>query len=102
VPFSSKIPRSPQPRQNDERRKRFVNLFCEFARGIAQHLTRGAFSKDPVSDDRVAENVALCLLKFGGEFERDCKGEFAQFVAITKGSIGETRAQLIYRSTVGI
>jgi hypothetical protein len=38
---------------------------------------------------------------FGEGFERDGNREFAQFVSIAKGSIGETRAQLIYALDFG-
>jgi four helix bundle protein len=37
----------------------------------------------------------------GEGFERDGNREFTQFVSIAKGSIGETRAQLIYALDCG-
>ena len=38
----------------------------EYARGIAEHLNRGAFSKDPRANKRVAEDPVIGLLKFRG------------------------------------
>jgi four helix bundle protein len=73
----------------------------EFARGIAQHLTRGAFSKDPVLTTALRKTLLSVYSNFGEGFERDGNREFAQFVAIAKGSIDETRAQLIYALDCG-
>jgi four helix bundle protein len=73
----------------------------DFARGIAQHLNRGAFSKDPVLTTALRKTLLSVYSNFGEGFERDGNREFAQFVAIAKGSIGETRAQLIYALDCG-
>jgi 23S rRNA-intervening sequence protein len=61
----------------------------EFARGIAQHLTRGAFSKDPVLATALRKTLLSVYSNFGEGFERDGNREFAQFVSLAKGSIGE-------------
>jgi four helix bundle protein len=53
------------------------------------------------SDDRIAKTLLSVYSNFGEGFERDGNREFAQFVAIAKGSIGETRAQLIYALDFG-
>ena len=68
----------------------------EFARGVAGHLSRGAFAKDPVLTTELRKTLLSVYSNFGEGFERDGNREFAQFVSIAKGSIGETRAQLIY------
>jgi 23S rRNA-intervening sequence protein len=39
--------------------------------------------------------------KFGEGFERDGNREFVQFVSVSKGSIGELRAQLLYALDLG-
>ena len=41
------------------------------------------------------------IQNFGAGFERNGNREFAQFVSIAKGSIGETRAQLLYAVDFG-
>jgi four helix bundle protein len=73
----------------------------EYARGIAEHLNRGAFSKDPVLTNALRKTLLSAYSNFGEGFERDGNREFAQFVAIAKGSIGETRAQLIFALDFG-
>ena len=73
----------------------------EFARGIARHLSRGAFSGDPVLTTALRKTLLSVYSNFGEGFERDGNREFAQFVSIAKGSLGETRAQLIYALDFG-
>jgi four helix bundle protein len=73
----------------------------EYARGIAKHLNCGVFSKDPVLTNALRKTLLSVYSNFGEGFERDGNREFAQFVAIAKGSIGETRAQLIYALDFG-
>jgi four helix bundle protein len=73
----------------------------EFAQGVAVHLNRGAFSKDPVLTTALRKTLLSVYANFGEGFERDGNREFAQFVSIAKGSIGETRAQLIYALDFG-
>src|SRR5271165_1233066 len=69
--------------------------------GIARHLSRGAFSKDPVLTTALRKTLLSVYSNFGEGFERDGNREFAQFVSIAKGSLGETRAQLIYALDFG-
>ena len=57
--------------------------------------------KRSCSDDCVAENDVTIYSNFGEGFEHDGNREFAQFVSIAKGSIGESRAQLIYALDLG-
>jgi four helix bundle protein len=73
----------------------------EFAREIAGQLKRGAFCQDPVLTTALRKTLLSAYSNFGEGFERDGNREFAQFVAIAKGSIGETRAQLIYALDFG-
>jgi four helix bundle protein len=73
----------------------------EFARGIGRHLSRGAFSKDPVLTTALRKTLLSVYSNFGEGFERDGNREFAQFVSIAKRSIGETRAQLVYALDLG-
>ena len=73
----------------------------EFARGIAEYLNRGIFSKDPVLATSLRKTLLSVYSNMGEGFERDGNREFAQFVSIAKGSIGETRAQLIYALDCG-
>ena len=73
----------------------------DFARGVGKHLSRGAFSKDPVLTTALRKTLLSVYSNFGEGFERDGNREFAQFLSIAKGSIGETRAQLIYALDFG-
>jgi four helix bundle protein len=73
----------------------------DFARGIAGQLRRGAFSQDPVLTTALRKTLLSAYSNFGEGYERDGNREFAQFVSIAKGSIGETRAQLIYALDFG-
>jgi four helix bundle protein len=68
----------------------------DFARNIAAQLNRGTFSKDPVLSTALRKTLLSIYSNFGEGFERDGNREFAQFLAIAKGSIGEARGQLIY------
>jgi four helix bundle protein len=73
----------------------------EFARAIAAHLSRGAFASDPVLTNALRKTVLSIYSNFGEGFERDGNREFAQFISIATGSVGETRAQLIYALDFG-
>jgi four helix bundle protein len=73
----------------------------EFARGIAVHFNQGVFSKDPVLATSLRKTLLSVYSNLGDGFERDGNREFAQFVSIAKGSIGEIRAQLIYALDCG-
>jgi four helix bundle protein len=49
------------------------------------------------------ERAAISVLSnFAEGFERDGNAEFAQFLTISKGSIGELRGQLIFSLDVGL
>ena len=53
------------------------------------------------SNDSVRKTLLSVYSNFGEGLERDGNREFAQFVSIAKGSLGETRAQLIYALDFG-
>jgi four helix bundle protein len=73
----------------------------KFARGVATQLSRGAFASDPVLATALRKTLLSIYANFGEGFERDGNREFAQFVSIAKGSVGETRAQLMYAFDFG-
>ena len=71
-------------------------------RRLASICSRGAvFSRDPVLTTALRKTLLSVYSNFGEGFERDGNREFAQFVSIAKGSLGETRAQLIYALDFG-
>jgi len=73
----------------------------DFGREIAVYLSRGAFAKDPVLTTALRKTLLSVYSNIGEGFERDGNREFAQFVSIAKGSLGEIRAQLIYALDFG-
>ena len=54
----------------------------------------GAFSKDFALRDQIRRAGVSVLSNISEGFERSGSGEFAQFLAIAKGSTGEIKAQL--------
>jgi four helix bundle protein len=77
------------------------NRCREFARAIAVHFNQGVFSKDPVLATSLRKTLLSVYSNIGEGFELDGNREFAQFLSIAKGSIGEIRAQLIYALDCG-
>jgi four helix bundle protein len=73
----------------------------DFGREIAAYLSRGAFAKDPVLTTALRKTLLSVYSIIGEGFERNGNREFAQFVSIAKGSVGEIRAQLIYALDFG-
>jgi len=73
----------------------------EFVRAVAELLNGGAFSKDPVLVTQLRKTMLSIYSNFAEGFERDGNREFAQFISITKGSVGETRGQLLYALDFG-
>jgi len=73
----------------------------EFVRAVAELLNQGAFSKDPVLVTQLRKTMLSIYSNLAEGFERDGNREFAQFVSITKGSVGETRGQLLYALDFG-
>ena len=68
----------------------------EFARALKIPLQKGAFSKDPALVYQMRKALLSVYSNFTEGFERDGNREFAQYVSIAKGSVGEIRGQLIY------
>lgn len=68
----------------------------------ARHLTdviyrltkSGPFSKDFALRDQVRRACISIMSNIAEGFERDGAGEFAQFLSMAKGSVGELRSQL--------
>jgi len=56
--------------------------------------SKGAFSKDFALRDQIRRAGVSVLSNISEGFERSGSGEFAQFLAIAKGSLGEIKAQL--------
>src|SRR5215469_761024 len=52
--------------------------------------------------DQMERASISVLSNFAEGFEREGNSEFIQFLAISKGSIGELRAQLIYALDLGL
>ena len=73
----------------------------KFARGVGMQLSGGTFARDPVLATALRKTLLSIYANFGEGFERDGNREFAQFLSIAKGSIGETRAQLMYALDLG-
>src|SRR6266481_9864995 len=104
-------PVSAQRHRNHGLGNRFVNLFCvrrspftvrgsEFGvRG--SEFDRGTFSKDTVLAAQLRKTMLSIYSNFGEGFERDGNREFVQFVSVSKGSVGELRAQLLYALDLG-
>jgi four helix bundle protein len=68
----------------------------EFARALKVPLQKGTFSKDPTLVYQMRKAILSIYSNFTEGFERDGNREFAQFVSVSKGSIGEIRGQLLY------
>ena len=70
-------------------------------RAVANLLNHGTFSKDITLATQLRKTMLSVYSNFGEGFERDGNREFAQFVSIAKGSVGEIRAQLLYALDLG-
>src|SRR5208337_632799 len=68
---------------------------------LGEPLNSRAFSKDPVLVTQLRKTMLSIYSNFAEGFERDGNREFAQFVSIAKGSVGETRGQLLYALDFG-
>jgi four helix bundle protein len=72
-----------------------------FVRAVAVVINRGALSKDAVLALQLRKTMLSIYSNFGEGFERDGNREFVQFVSVSKGSVGELRAQLLYALDLG-
>jgi four helix bundle protein len=68
----------------------------EFARALKIPLQKGTFSKDPTLVYQMRKSILSIYSNFTEGFERDGNRAFAQYVSISKGSVGEIRGQLLY------
>ena len=73
----------------------------KFVRAVAEPLNRGVFSKDPVLVTQLRKTMLSIYSNLAEGFERDGNREFSRFVSIAKGSVGETRGQLLYAFDFG-
>jgi len=69
-------------------------LARDLTREIYQVSGRGAFSRDYALRDQVRRACISVMSNIAEGFERNGTGEFLQFLAIAKGSIGELRSQM--------
>ena len=68
----------------------------EFATALKIPLQKGTFSKDATLVYQMRRSILSIYSNFTEGFERDGNREFAQYVSISKGSVGEIRGQLLY------
>jgi len=73
----------------------------DLVRAVADLIKRGAFFQDIALAAQLRKTMLSIYSNFGEGFERDGNREFAQFVSISKGSVGEIRAQLLYALDLG-
>ena len=66
----------------------------EFCRDIFRITCYEQFSKDYRFKDQIRASSGSIMDNIAEGFERDGNKEFSQFLAIAKGSCGETRSQL--------
>ena len=73
-----------------------------FVREVGLLIRSPKFHRNRVLFEQMERAAISVLSNFAEGFERDGNAEFAQFLSISKGSIGELRAQLIYSLDVGL
>src|ERR1700751_4274116 len=73
-----------------------------FVREVGLLIRSPRFRHDRVLFLQMERAAISVLSNFAEGFERDGNAEFAQFLSISKGSIGELRGQLIYCLDVGL
>ncbi len=66
----------------------------ELTRLVYACLGTGAFARDFALRDQIRRATVSVLSNIAEGFERGGSAEFAQFLAIAKGSVGEVEAQL--------
>ena len=73
-----------------------------FVREVGLLIRTPKFRRNRVLFEQMERAAISVLSNFAEGFERDGNAEFAQFLSISKGSIGELRGQLIYSVDVGL
>jgi four helix bundle protein len=73
-----------------------------FVREVGLLIRSPEFRRNRVLFEQMERAAISVLSNFAEGFERDGNAEFAQFLSISKGSIGELRGQLIYSLDVGL
>jgi four helix bundle protein len=73
-----------------------------FVREVGLLIRTPKFYRNRALREQMERAAISVLSNFAEGFERDGNAEFAQFLAISKGSIGELRGQLIYSFDVGL
>ena len=73
-----------------------------FVREVGLLIRSLKFRQNRVLFEQMERAAISVLSNFAEGFERDGNAEFAQFLSISKGSIGELRGQLIYSLDVGL
>jgi four helix bundle protein len=67
-----------------------------FVREVGLLIRSGHIRRDRCLRDQMERASISVLSNFAEGFERDGNAEFIQFLTVSKGSVGELRAQLIY------
>ena len=73
-----------------------------FVRAIGLTLRKPKFSSDRILAAQMQRASISVLSDFAEGFEREGNTEFIQFLSVSKGSVGELRAQLIYSLDLGL
>lgn len=73
----------------------------ELVNEIYQVSGRGAFAKDFALRDQLRKAAVSIPSNIAEGFERNCRGEFIQFLRYAKGSAGEVRSQLYHARDQG-
>jgi four helix bundle protein len=67
-----------------------------FVKEIGFNLREAQFNSSRILTDQMQRASISVLSNFAEGFEREGNAEFIQFLSISKGSVGELRAQLTY------
>jgi four helix bundle protein len=73
-----------------------------FAREIGLLVRTPSFSSNRNLVNQMERAAISILSNFAEGYERDGNAEFIQFLSVSKGSVGEVRAQLIYSLDIGL
>ena len=74
----------------------------ELTRKVYKITREGAFARDFGLRDQIRDASVSMMSNIAEGFERSGTGEFAQFLAIAKGSAGEVRSELYVSPGSGI